>query len=60
MRLKKHWWLGFLGFAGFYKLPQVIAFFEQGGSYLVLLNLLWFFWFMEFIPNKKVDEAAKK
>ncbi|MFT6261795.1 MAG: hypothetical protein ACJASH_002372 [Bermanella sp.] len=51
--MNKYWWLGFLGFFGFYKLPVTIGFFQGTEHWSVLINLLWFFWFWEFIPKKK-------
>ncbi|MBE0359846.1 hypothetical protein [Pseudoalteromonas aliena] len=54
--MKKYWWLGFLGFIGFYKLPVIIDFFQGTGNWFVLINLLWFFWFLEFIPQKNKPE----
>jgi hypothetical protein len=56
--MNKYWWLGFLGFIGFYKLPEVIDFFQGTGNWFVLINLLWFFWFLEFIPQKKKNQES--
>ena len=48
MRFNEHWWLGFLGFIGFYKINLVISYFTNGESANVFLNLLWFLWFLNF------------
>jgi hypothetical protein len=53
MKMNKYWWLGFLGFVGFYKFPEVWAYFDEGGSPWVMTGLLWFLWFLEFIPTKR-------
>jgi hypothetical protein len=41
MIMQKHWWLGFLGSIGLYKLPEVLSYFQGTGSALDLLNLCW-------------------
>ncbi|MBW3227221.1 hypothetical protein [Marinobacter adhaerens] len=58
MKMKPYWWLGFLALIGVYKLPQVIAYFEHGGSAWTLVSLLWFFWLLEFIPVRQRDSEA--
>lgn len=50
----KYWYLGFLGFVGFYELPEVIAYFQGDGSAWNLAALLWFLWFSHFIPKKQI------
>lgn len=54
---QKYWYLGFLGFIGIYKLPQVITSIAIGESLWELLSLLWLFWFSCFLPEslKKVN-----
>jgi len=49
--LQPHWYLGFLGFIGFYKLPNVIDYFMSGGSALILFDLLWLLWLLYFLPQ---------
>lgn len=49
----KHWYLGFLGFIGIYKLPEVLLIFQENTSIWQLTNLLYFFWFLYFIPTKQ-------
>ncbi|CAM1374296.1 conserved hypothetical protein [Tenacibaculum litopenaei] len=49
----RHWYLGFLGIIGIYKLPEILCFFTCGASFWVLLNVLWFLWFSYFIPTAK-------
>ncbi|MEL7119135.1 MAG: hypothetical protein AAFO07_06840 [Bacteroidota bacterium] len=53
LQFKKHWYLGFLGLIGFYELPHVMDFFNQGASAWALLGLLWFLWFEHFSPTMK-------
>lgn len=48
---EKKWGLGVLGFVGFYKIPLVFDFFQGNESIWELTNLLWFFWFLYFIPS---------
>lgn len=53
MRMQPHWYLGFLGFIGFYKLPAIIGFFQTGGTWWDLANILWSLWFLNFIPEPR-------
>ena len=55
MKLQKHWYLGFLGLIGLYKIPTVLVFIDGGGHWLDLANLLWFLWFFHFIPEKQIE-----
>ncbi|WP_420573532.1 hypothetical protein [Kordia sp.] len=50
-KFDKHWYLGFLGVVGFYKFPEIIAYFQGQESIWGLLNLLWFTWFAYFFPE---------
>ncbi|MBX2877868.1 MAG: hypothetical protein KTR30_37460 [Saprospiraceae bacterium] len=50
---QKEWYLGFLGFIGFYKWDEVMAFFQGEASWWGLANLLWFLWFLYFLPVEK-------
>ncbi|MCK8521497.1 hypothetical protein M0D21_07955 [Aquimarina sp. D1M17] len=50
-KFDNHWYLGFLGFVGIYKFPEVIHYFQGQGSIWGLLNLLWFTWFAYFLPE---------
>jgi hypothetical protein len=50
---EKKWFLGGLGFVGFYKLPLVIDCFQGNESLWEATNLLWFFWFLYFIPKSE-------
>ncbi len=52
-KLQKHWYLGFIGLIGFYKLSTVINYFQGNGSIWELINLLWFLSFLYFIPEDK-------
>lgn len=58
MKFGKYWWLGFLGLIGVYQTPMMIDVISNGGSYLKLINVLWYFWFLEFIP--KGDKGRAK
>lgn len=60
MKMKKHWWLGFLGFIGLYKLPATMTYFTGNESVFVLVNLLWLFWFLEFLPPSKTGDIAEE
>ncbi|MFT5254603.1 MAG: hypothetical protein ACI87N_003679 [Flavobacteriales bacterium] len=50
----KHWYLGFLGLIGFYKVPSVWAFFQGDGTFWDLTNLLWLLWLLYFLPEKTI------
>ncbi len=53
MEFHRHWYLGFLGFAGFPFLPGTLSGLQPDGGWLgLLLNALWFLWFTYFIPTK--------
>lgn len=54
----KYWFLGLLGFVGFYKLPTIIGYFQGQEQFWVLLNILWFTWFSYFIPKKQNNEEG--
>ncbi|MDZ5606227.1 hypothetical protein U2I54_03675 [Bacillus pseudomycoides] len=56
MKFRKDWWLGFLGFIGVYKFPNVIDAFQGEKDWTALISLIWFIWFGYFIPEKKDDE----
>lgn len=43
MKMNKYWWLGFLGFMGIYKSPEILTYFSEGGSTWAMTGLLWFF-----------------
>jgi hypothetical protein len=50
---EKNWGLGALGFVGFYKIPVVFDSFQGNESIWEVTNLLWFFWFLYFIPKSE-------
>ncbi|MEE9363533.1 MAG: hypothetical protein V3U92_13125 [Cellulophaga sp.] len=56
-KLEKYWYLGFLGFIGFYELPLVLNYFQGNGSIWSLTHLLWFLWFFHFAPK---NDTKKK
>ncbi len=59
--MHKYWYLGFLGFIGFYKLPETISYFQGTGTLWDLSNILWFLWFLDFLPVKKYfDNDSQK
>ncbi|WP_164914101.1 hypothetical protein [Aquimarina sediminis] len=53
LTFQKHWYLGILGFIGFYTIQDVINFIEGQGSLWGALSLFWFLWFQYFIPQKR-------
>jgi ribosomal protein S18 acetylase RimI-like enzyme len=53
LTLNRYWWLGLLGLIGFVYMNDVRNVFINGGNYFLLLNLLWFSWFIYFIPSKR-------
>lgn len=55
MKMQQHWYLGFLGLAGFWKLPLIVEFFQGSESWWDLANLLWFLWFLYWIPEEEVE-----
>jgi len=58
MRMQKHWYLGFFGLVGFYKLPTLIAFFSATGTWWDAANVLWFLWLLYFVPEQEADTEA--
>ncbi len=59
--MHKYWYLGFLGFIGFYNLPEIASYFQGTGTLWDLSNILWFLWFLDFLPVKKYfDEETQK
>jgi hypothetical protein len=54
--MQKNWYLGMLGFIGFFTLPSVIPVFTGELSSWELLGVLWFLWFSYFIPVPKNKE----
>ncbi|MFK7950324.1 MAG: hypothetical protein AB8G11_22235 [Saprospiraceae bacterium] len=53
----KYWYLGFLGFVGFFGLPDVVAYFNGNATVWALTNLLWFLWFLNFLPTVKQSKT---
>lgn len=53
LMLNKYWWLGLLGLIGFVYINDIRNVFINGGNYFLLLNLLWFSWFIYFIPSRR-------
>ncbi|MGL1922552.1 MAG: hypothetical protein OCD03_16155 [Hyphomicrobiales bacterium] len=54
MEKQKYWYLGFLGFIGFYFIPHMAnVILNAEGSYWDLTHALWFLWFLDFLPVKK-------
>lgn len=51
MIFQRHWYLGFLGVIGLYKIPVLIGAFQAGGSLWDLTSALWFLWFLYFVPD---------
>ncbi len=56
MRMQKYWYLGFLGLVGIYFLPEVTKVFSGEASLWKLTNILWFLWFLNFIPDGKSEK----
>jgi len=59
MKMQKHWYLGFLGLVGLYKIPTLIAAFNGTGHWSDYLNVLWFLWFFYFVPEDKAEKENK-
>lgn len=55
--MQKHWYLGFLGLIGFYKLQLAVAPFSGQGPWSDALNLLWFLWFSYFLPKQRTEKS---
>ncbi|BCR36510.1 GNAT family N-acetyltransferase [Mariniplasma anaerobium] len=53
LTLNRYWWLGLLGLIGFVYINDIRNVFIHGENYFILLNLLWFSWFIYFIPSKR-------
>lgn len=53
LMLNKYWWLGLLGLIGFLYINDIRNVLMNGGNYFLLLNLLWFSWFIYFIPSRR-------
>ena len=60
MKLQPHWYLGFLGFVGLYKIPLWWAVFRGGAHWLELSNILWFLWFLYFLPEPDTQSSSDK
>ncbi len=56
MKMQNYWYLGFLGFIGFYKLGDFLTALQAGGNWLALTGPLWFLWFLDFIPETTPKE----
>jgi len=56
---KPHWYLGFLGLIGFFKLELVLSYFESQSSFWVFTHLLWFLWFDYFIPVRSTKNQTQ-
>ncbi len=57
LRMQKNWPLGVIGFVGFWKIPEIHSFFsEPDGSWWALANVLWFSWFLYFLPEEHSDD----
>lgn len=52
MKFQKRWWLGFLGFIGVYKFPDVVAAFHGQASAWEYLYLTWLIWLLYFVPER--------
>lgn len=61
MQMQKRWWLGFLGFIGIYKLPDVMAALNGQASAWEYIYLSWLIWLLYFVPETapKHDAAAQ-
>ncbi|MCG8490997.1 MAG: hypothetical protein MI743_05230 [Sneathiellales bacterium] len=57
MRTQKGWILGFLGLIGVVKLPDIMYAVTGFGPWTDLVHLLWFLWFLNFIPDFDQGEA---
>lgn len=53
LTFNKYWWLGLFGFIGFVFFNDIRNVFTNDGNFLALLNLLWFSWFIYFIPSRR-------
>ena len=49
--MQPYWYLGFLGFIGFLDLPGIIHAFDGTGHWYDALGMLWFLWFLDFLPE---------
>ncbi len=52
----KYWFLGFIGLIGFYKLSSIFNYFQGQASIWELSNMLWFIWFLYFVPKKIIEK----
>lgn len=57
LSFSKHWYLGFLGFIGFYYLSDIGSLLQGEASLWALSHALWFLWFSYFIPQKAESNA---
>ena len=55
MEMQKHWYLGFVGLIGVYKLPGIIETFQAIGPSWHLASLAWLIWLLNFLPETKSD-----
>jgi len=57
-QMQKTWYLGFLGLIGFHQFPhawEVLS--GQSQDYWGLLSLMWFLWFLNFLPERAPTAA---
>lgn len=50
--MQENWWLGFLGFVGIYKLPDILGAFHGDNSPWEYIYLSWLLWLLYFVPEK--------
>jgi len=55
MEMQKHWYLGFLGFVGFFEIGAFLNYIHGDGHWLALTGPLWFLWFLDFIPQARTN-----
>ncbi len=60
MKMQTHWYLGFLGLIGLWKLPIILASFDGAIAWWGLSNALWFLWFLNFIPEEAGSTPENK
>lgn len=58
MKMQKHWYLGFIGIVGLYKLPGVLGYFQGAGTVWDVANVLWLLWFLYLLPEDREQGAA--
>lgn len=60
MKMQADWYLALLSLVGFYRLPEIWAYFQGTGSLWDLANILWFAWLLYLLPEELEESNHKE